>query len=82
MDVKVIKCRFRFKRAQTYTRIQLFPSTFKKISALNDFNVYAYSSGQPTSFGRADYRGSRRRALMTTMMPRWNYRGDCRSARP
>ena len=29
LDDKVIECRFQSKRAQTYIRIQLFPSTFK-----------------------------------------------------
>ena len=29
LDVEVIQCRFRSKRAQRYTRSQLFPSTFK-----------------------------------------------------
>jgi hypothetical protein len=41
LDVEVITCRFSFKRAQRYIRIQLFPSTFKWIPALNDFNVNA-----------------------------------------
>ena len=41
LDVKVTKCRFQSKRAQRYIRIQLFPSTFKYISALNDFNANA-----------------------------------------
>ena len=50
LDVKVIKCRFQSKRAQTYTRIQLFPSTFKQIAALNDCNVYAYLQGNDTKY--------------------------------
>ena len=40
-DVEVLKCRFQSQRAQRYIRLQLFPSTFKQIPCLNDFNVYA-----------------------------------------
>ena len=29
LDVKVIKCRFSYKRAQRYIRLRLFPSTFR-----------------------------------------------------
>ena len=29
VDVKVIKCRFQYKRAQRYIELQLFPSTLK-----------------------------------------------------
>jgi hypothetical protein len=41
LGVEATKCRFQSKRAQIYIRSQLFPSTFKYIAALNDFNVHA-----------------------------------------
>ena len=41
LGVKVITCRFQSKRAQRYIRLQLFYSTLKLVSALNDFNVHA-----------------------------------------
>ena len=41
LSVQATKHRFQSKRAQRYIRIQLFPGTFKHISALTDSNVNA-----------------------------------------
>ena len=68
LDVKVIN-RFQSKRAQRYIRLQLFSSTLKRISALNAFNVYAYSERHLSSRAAPRARWLVARAVEVSLLP-------------